>query len=175
MSIILTIYRCGESCRLQKLFIDTELWIYSLKKPDQAKYQDSQRFQLDRDKHINAKHFFKNLSPDTQYFFTIHQLCEIYHNLRFRGSRLESEFVITFITALKSSQNSTIVEITQESYEKCLRLSTQSNIHIWDFLCVIPLRGKIDLIFTSDKHFLDVEFTNLGIPIQNPLREWDTL
>jgi predicted nucleic acid-binding protein len=160
---------------MPNVFIDTELWIYSLKKPDQLKYEDSHRFQLDMEKHVNAKIFFRDLPTDNKIFFTIEQLCENYHNLRFRGSCLEPKFVNDFILALTSSPASKIVEVSRELYEKCIRLSTQANIHIWDFLCVIPLCGKIDLIYTTDKHFLNSSFGDLGIPIQNPLKDWDII
>ncbi len=160
---------------MANVFIDTELWVYSLKRPDQSRYQDTQRFQLDTDKHLDAKSFFKKLNPDCHYYFTIHQLCEIYHNLRFRGSQLDAAFVNKFMTSLASAPTSTIIEISKEVYERCTQLSQQSNIHIWDFLCIIPLSGKIDLIYTTDKHFQNQYIVDLGIPIRNPLKEWDIL
>jgi predicted nucleic acid-binding protein len=73
------------------------------------------------------------------------------------------------------SKTSRIIEATLEDVQKCIDLSLASNIHVWDFLCVIPLKDQVDVIYTSDKHFTHQSMQDLGVAIENPIGTWDEL
>jgi predicted nucleic acid-binding protein len=160
---------------MQNVFVDTELWIYSLKKPDANKYPDKELHEQDKRKHLRAQAFFKKFTGDTQFFFTTHQICEIYHALRFRGTRLDPTFVRSYIDALVSAKSNHVFEATKDDVKRSIDLSITSNIHVWDFLCVIPIINRIDTIYTSDKHFTHQAMQDLGIAIENPIGTWDEL
>ncbi len=69
----------------------------------------------------------------------------------------------------------TIVEIGKRHYREALKLSNLSGIHIWDYLCIIPLKGIIDAAYTNDKHFLHPTIKNLLPKIDNPVGKWITI
>ncbi|MBN2154379.1 MAG: hypothetical protein JW839_23185 [Candidatus Lokiarchaeota archaeon] len=160
---------------IRNVFVDTELWIYSLKNPDASKYPAKELYEQDRRKHLRAQSFFKRFTRDSQFFFTTHQVCEIYHALRFRGTRLDPAFVQKYIDALVSAKSNRVIETTRDDVKRCIDLSIAANIHVWDFLCVIPILNKIDVIYTSDKHFTHQAMRDLGVAIKNPIGTWDEL
>jgi hypothetical protein len=146
-----------------------------LKKPDASKYPDKDLYEQDRKKHLGAQAFFKKFTGDFQFFFTTHQICEIYHALRFRGTRLDPVFVQNYIGSFVSAKTNHIIEATKDDVKRCIGLSIASNIHVWDFLCVIPIIKKIDVIYTSDKHFTHQVMQDLRVAIENPIGTWDEL
>ena len=157
------------------MFVDTELWIYSIKEPNENKYSNTEIFEQDTQKHLHAITFFKTLMKDTIFFFTTHQICELYHVLRFRGTKLDVDFVHSYMTSIITSKTSRVIEASLKDVKKSIDLSIASNIHVWDFLCIVPLKDKIDMIYTSDKHFTHQSMKDLGIPIENPIGTWDVL
>jgi len=160
---------------LDNIFIDTEIWTYSFKTPLKENYQDEENFQVDFSIHERALLFFKTLAGTVNYYMTTHQLCELYHVLRFRGTKMESTQVKKIIQSIRESKNATIINITAEHVVKSIELSVKSNIHVWDFICVIPLIDQIVKIYTTDQHFNNVTFKDLGVEIENPLGTWESL
>jgi hypothetical protein len=53
-------------------------------------------------------------------------------------------------------------------------LSTRSNIHIYDYLVVLPFKGEVEEIYSSDQHFQHPDFTSVA-KVVNPLEEWITI
>ncbi len=151
------------------------MWIYSLKKPDESKYPSKDLHAQDMRKHLKAQSFFKTFTNKTLFFFTTHQICEIYHALRFRGQKLDANFVDAYINSITSAKTSRIVEANKDDMKHCIDLSIASNVHVWDFLCIIPIKDKIDVIYTSDKHFTHQTMKDLGVRIENPIGTWDEL
>ncbi|MEX2683264.1 MAG: hypothetical protein Q6373_016940 [Candidatus Sigynarchaeota archaeon] len=77
-----------------------------------------------------AQSFFKKFTGDTFFFFTTRQICEIYHALRFRGTRQDPAFVRKYIEALVSASSNRIVEANKDDVKRCIDLSLASNIHV---------------------------------------------
>jgi len=70
-----------------------------------------------------------------------------------------------------------IIKVPIEHEHVCLaaRLSAESGIHIWDFLCIVPIIDYIDIAYTIDPHFQHKVFKKLGIKMENPLGKWLTI
>ena len=151
---------------MAKIFIDTEIWSFGLKKPDKSDPENIiNRFTI-------ANNFIVERIKNDQIFITTHQICEIFHVLSFRGKKLPIEFTISYIEHLLSLSNISTITIATSHLKRAFLLSKTSGIHIWDYLCIIPLIHNLDIIYTCDKHFNTESFQKLKIPIQNPLNFW---
>ncbi|HDZ19222.1 MAG TPA: hypothetical protein ENH75_13055 [archaeon] len=106
---------------------------------------------------------------------TNHQLCEIYHSLAFRGTRLPAEFVSAYCNQLLSSKFMRWYQVLVSHVKQAVIFSIKSQIHIWDYLCVLPLYKDVEIIYSCDKHFKHDTFQSLGPKIENPLDNWITL
>ncbi|RLE63265.1 MAG: hypothetical protein DRJ38_08005, partial [Thermoprotei archaeon] len=58
--------------------------------------------------------------------------------------------------------------------EEAIKESIESGIHVWDYLCFIPVKDYIDTVFTCDKHFITIG-KKYKVKILNPLDTWITL
>ncbi len=70
------------------------------------------------------------------------------------------------------SSRTVIVEVKKRHYREALRLSSISGIHIWDYLCIIPLKDMVDVAYTNDKHLLHPTIRSLVPSIENPVGKW---
>ncbi len=39
-------------------------------------------------------------------------------------------------------------------------------------LCIIPLRGEVDIVYTNDEHFLHPTLKHLVPKVDNPIGRW---
>jgi hypothetical protein len=64
--------------------------------------------------------------------------------------------------------------IYYETVKEAYMLSIRSNIHIYDYLVVLPFKGEVEEIYSSDQHFQNPDFTYIATVI-NPLENWVTV
>lgn len=154
------------------IFIDTELWIFAQKAPNPSEAPNDSDYKRALQLHKLSSDFIKQKISQNEISMTYHQLCEIYHVLGFRGMRLPKEFVQEYCFKLLQAKFMRWYQISPENLQQAINLSNRSNIHIWDFLCVLPLYEDVNVIYTCDEHFKHPSFQSLGPPIKNPLNEW---
>ncbi|MHA1334904.1 MAG: type II toxin-antitoxin system VapC family toxin [Promethearchaeota archaeon] len=155
-----------------KVFIDTEIWVFAKKKPVLSNFAKKSEFNEAKELHIKSKEFLKKQISENEILITDHQLAEIYHVLGFRGLKLPLESVKKYCIQLISSKFVRRYSISLDHLIESIKLSRQSGIHIWDYLCVIPLRADADVLYSCDAHFKDHTFQSLGPKIINPLNKW---
>jgi hypothetical protein len=85
---------------------------------------------------------------------------------------LPVQFTIEYIENLMKLENVTIVDTNALHFQNAMSLCRISGIHIWDFLCVLPVVEKIEQIYTCDSHFKNRVFTDFNKPIENPIAFW---
>mgnify|MGYP000692791011 CR=1 FL=1 len=51
------------------------------------------------------------------------------------------------IERILRSSKTVLIDVKRSHYKEALRLSSLSGIHIWDYLCIVPLRGMIDIAY----------------------------
>ncbi len=156
------------------VFIDTEIWSLAQKKPIKEKFPDEKSYEIALSAHEKAKEFISDMLRNYKIYMSFHQVCEIYHVLGFRGSKLPVSHVEKVINAILMSKRIVKIPVKLEHIRKSIELSIKSGIHIWDFLCVIPVAEFIDTAFSIDRHFLHPIFKELGINVENPLKIWIT-
>ena len=82
---------------------------------------------------------------------------------------------LEIIDKIMKSSKTVLVEVKKRHYTEALKLSGVSGIHVWDYLCVIPLKELIDVAYTNDRHFLHPTLRNLVPKVENPVGKWITL
>ncbi len=157
------------------IFIDTQLWVYALKKPYKERFKDEEEYKEALEIHSRANGFVRDAILGHVLYVTTHQLAEIYHALAFRGIRMNKRLALEIIKKLMRSSKTVVVEVKRKHYRESLRLSSLSGIHVWDYLCIIPLKGIIDIAYTNDKHFLHPTIKKLVPKIENPIGKWITI
>ena len=155
--------------------IDTQIWIYSKKKPIRTKFESETDYLKTMELHQKAEKFLKSFTGEVIIYFSIQQIGELFHTLAFRGVKIPVNEANEFINILINSDNIIVIPYSTDDLIKAMILSARSKIHIWDYLCVIPLINHISKIYTVDSHFKDKTFIDLGISIENPLEVWQTL
>jgi len=156
------------------VFIDTQLWIYAFKKPQRENFLSGEEYEEALQIHGKAMKFMHNVLTSHMVHITTHQLAEIFHALAFRGVRMNSRQALNIVEKIMKSSRTIVVEVRKRHYREALRLSSLSGIHIWDYLCIIPLRGQIDVAYTNDKHFLHPTIKSLVPKVENPIGKWIT-
>jgi len=159
---------------LKKAMVDTEIWAISKKKPDERKLTSREKFIKALKMHQKAKLFFRNTFPKLKVYMSLHQLAEIYHVLAFRGIKIPREDVESIIEAILEDDNIIKVAVTLEHLEEAIKESARSNIHIWDYLCFLPVKDYVDTVFSCDEHFIKIG-EEYGVEVINPLDIWITL
>lgn len=158
-----------------KVFIDTQIWVYAFKKPKREGFKDGDAFEEALQMHGNAVRFLEGALANHEIYVTTHQVAEIYHALAFRGIRMNARQASEIIDKVMRSAKTVLVEVRKRHYREALRLSSVSGIHVWDYLCVIPLKGLIEIVYTNDRHFLHPTLRNLVPRVENPIGKWITL
>ena len=154
------------------IFIDTQLWAYAFKRPHESKFKSRKEFEEAIEIHKRANRFIYESLMNHTIYLTTHQLAEIFHVLAFRGIRMNVRNAWEIVEKIMRSSRTVIVEFKKRHYKEALRLSSISGIHVWDYLCIIPLKDMVDVAYTNDKHFLHPTIRNLVPSIENPVGKW---
>ncbi|MGQ9722196.1 MAG: hypothetical protein ACUVXA_12845 [Candidatus Jordarchaeum sp.] len=157
------------------VMIDTEVWSFSLKAPMKEKFDSEEKYKKALEAHAKAATTIKNTLLNDTVYMSLHQISELYHVLSFRGVRLSSQAVRNYVQNIMDSEEIVKVEVTKKDLIEAMQLSAQSGIHIWDFLCFVPVKKYIDVVHTADEHFKHDVFKKFNIKVINPLDFWTQL
>jgi predicted nucleic acid-binding protein len=154
------------------IFIDTQIWIYAIKSPSIENVKDPEKYAKMEQYHKISEEFLTTRIVKDLIYMTNHQLCEIYHGLAYRGNKTNQKYAKEYCNALIEAKFIKMFNISNTDVRIAMEMSQKSNIHLWDFLCIIPFYQKLDVIYSSDLHFTEQIFTELGPKIENPLDKW---
>ncbi len=159
---------------MKGVMVDTEIWSIAKKKPDERKYASREEFTKALEMHERAREFFASVFPELRVYMSVHQLAEIYHVLAFRGTRVPRSYAESIVKAIIEDDSIVKVAVTLGHIEEAVRESVESGIHVWDYLCFIPVKDYVDTVFTCDRHFIAIG-KKYKVKILNPLDAWITL
>lgn len=154
------------------VFIDTQLWVYAFKKPRKEYFNNSNEYEEALHFHKVSSKLIHNALLEHTIYTTTHQLAEIYHVLAFRGIKMNTKDALNIIESISRSSRVVLVEVKRKHYIEALRISSMSGIHVWDYLCLLPLKDLVEVAYTNDKHFLHPTLRNLVRIVENPLGKW---
>ncbi|MBL7073647.1 hypothetical protein ISS37_00195 [candidate division KSB1 bacterium] len=150
---------------MMRVLIDTRLWGLALKVPY---YDDKDPV---KEYALQADHFIRERLEQDLICVTTQLLAEIHHVLTTRGRKLPSSDAEVVVKEILDSERSIFRNPNKDTILQALRLSTKCDIHIWDFLLVLPFKGELDRIYTMDPHFRECKHLQVA-PVENPLGVW---
>lgn len=157
------------------VFIDTQLWVFALKIPEKSNFNNQLDYEKAIQRNQKASDFLKINLNNVRILMTTFQLCELFHVLAYRGTRLPLPFVQEFCFQLLSGEYMRWYDVNSEDLKRAIELSVHNKIHIWDYLCVLPLYQDADVLYSCDEHFKNDSFKLLGPSIENPIQDWMVL
>ena len=157
------------------IFIDTEIWIFAQKIPDPSNFQDKSEYSKAFNLHQKSNKFLRQKIIENEISMTNHQISEIFHALAYRGKKIQKNIASKYCNQLLSSKFMHWYQVLDKHVKKAIEFSTISNIHIWDYICVLPLCNDVEILYSCDEHFKHKSFQSLGPKVVNPLKIWITL
>lgn len=153
---------------MKRILIDTRIWVLAIKSAYFSKDNPDYELSIVADEVVDA-------TLENETVLVSNQLvAEIYHVATSRGLNIPKDDVSTILNDLLRSNHVLYRELTKEVLREAIRLSSESGIHIWDFLVLLPFKGEIEVVYTMDTHFKDKVFTQMtsltGLQLQRGLR-----
>jgi len=148
--------------------IDTRVWVLALRSPaiePQAPLADLAG---------RAAVLVRDAIEHELVLFTPQLVAEIHHvaTSRLRPRSLGT-VVRDYLHAILARRHTRFRPATRSHVDEALSLSAESGVHVWDYLVVLPWRGRIDRVITMDPHYRHAHFGTLA-RIENPLGLWRT-
>jgi len=156
---------------VSKAFVDTEIWVLAKKKPVREKFRSQSDYERALKIHEGCRRFFEKDFENLRIYMTLHQVAEIFHVLAFRGYKIPLNEAFAIVDSLMKDDSIIKVPILAEHVIESLIASKETDIHIWDFLCFVPLKNYVEIIYSLDRHFLEIG-KRYGIKVVNPAQEW---
>ncbi|MBS7247335.1 MAG: hypothetical protein QXN15_10880 [Candidatus Jordarchaeales archaeon] len=156
---------------LIRAFVDTEVWSIAKKRPAMEKFRSKEDYERAFRLHESCKRFFEEEFEKLRTYMALHQVAEIFHVLAFRGYRVPLDEALRIVVGIMEDDG--IVKIptslghVKESVEAC----KETGIHVWDFLCFIPVKNYVNVVYSLDKHFLTIG-KKYNVKVVNPAEEW---
>lgn len=143
------------------VLVDTQIWLFSGVEPAEEEF---------REIHRAAKGFLESLLEDgsVRIGMSAYQEAEVLEVLRRSG--VPEDHREALLEDMESPKF-LVVDLTAETVRRASLDSSESGIHVYDYLVTYPLRGLVDRIYSADRHFLHRHFTSVA-PVENPLSPW---
>ncbi len=154
------------------VFIDTQIWVFAQKKPIKSSFSTTNEYEENMKIHELSHNFITEQIETNQIAITFHQISEIYHALAFRGKKIPVKFVEKYCLNLMNADFCTFYPLKKKHFQDAISKSKESRIHIWDYLCILPLQSDIEIAYSCDKHFQSHDFKQLLPKIENPVGKW---
>lgn len=149
-----------------KVLIDTRVWVLALRA---GVAPPGSPLALLGEK---ARRLVADVRGTSTLLFTPQLVAEIHHVLTSRGThRLPATTASAYVAQLLADRRSRFRSPTRRQVIRALDLAAASNIHIWDYLVVLPWEGEIDRVLTMDPHYRHATFKGL-CRVENPLGLW---
>ncbi len=154
-----------------RAFVDTELWSFAKKRPVRRRFKSEEEFNLALEIHERVVEFFRDVFPSLHIYISHHQLIEIFHVMAFRGLRVPLHEALAIVERIMEDESIVKVPITADVIREALKESSETRIHVWDFLCFLPVRGFVDIAYSSDPLFRVIG-ERYGVEVANPVGRW---
>ena len=107
--------------------------------------------------------------PEIKIGMSSYQVGEILEVLRKVGA--SKNIRKNFALATQSKDKFLIRSLSYNVVLSAFQKSLESNIHIYDYLVILPVKDLIDGIYSADDHLLHKDFTSIA-KVENPLDNW---
>jgi predicted nucleic acid-binding protein len=146
---------------IKSILVDTNIWHYAYVIPSKEDFQQI---------HTTSFEFISKIlqNDDIEIAITTYQIAEIMDLLRKQSMTIPKREIVF---NLFKTDKFFITDINFETIEHCFHKSLVSNIHIYDYLVALPLKGVVTEIYSADDHFQHQDFKEIA-PVINPLHPW---
>lgn len=143
------------------ILVDTNVWHFALVKPVEEKFASI---------HELAKDFLSSIMIDQNVRIALssYQVSEVLEVLR--RSKVNVAMRFNILEDFKKGKFF-VKDLSFPVVESAVKDSAESNIHVYDYLVVYPLRGVINRIYSADEHFMHQHFRQIA-EVVNPLSPW---
>lgn len=148
---------------MKKVIIDTGIFEYAFVKPKEFEF-------LDLHQKANSWLIAVLKEDKSEILMSTYQIAEVLEIFRRVGASKEARE--SFVEVME--EGFIKKTISYETVKEANMLSISSNIHIYDYLVVLPFKGEVEEIYSSDQHFQHPDFTSVARVI-NPLENWITV
>jgi len=147
---------------IETVLIDTNLWHYAYVLPKEDNLGSI---------HRETREFIINILSDSSKKVAIsaYQVAEIIDILR--REKVKVEIIEEILEDFFQQDKFIIKDITPSIVRLCAKFSLFSNIHIYDYLVAIPLKGIVTKIYSADDHFQHKDFKEIA-GVMNPISPW---
>ena len=145
---------------MKGIIIDTGIFEYAFVKPKEAEF-----FQLHQKANIWLRETLKK--QDIDILMGTYQIAEVAEVLRKVGASQKARGSFIELAEKRFSKRAISYEVVKEAYV----LSSKSNVHIYDYLVVLPFKGEVEEIFSPDRHFQHPDFKSIA-NVTNPVENW---
>lgn len=144
---------------MTKILIDTNIWYMGLTITDEKNYKQI---------HKKARIFLEDKLKDEEIVIcmSVYQIGEIMELLRRAKIKNKEEIYNSFFI-----EKFIIKELKIKDVKEAYKLSSKSNIHIYDYFVVLPVKDIINKIYSADDHLQHKDFTSI-CEVINPLEPW---
>ena len=143
------------------ILVDTNIWHFAMVKPAEEEFLDI---------HRRANEFLLSTltDEDTRIALSSYQIAEVVEVLR--RSRVDLDARMRLLADFKT-RKFFVADLSLGVVEEAIRASSESGIHIYDYLVAYPLKGVVGRIYSADDHFQHSHFIKMAEVI-NPLLPW---
>ena len=143
------------------VLIDTNIWHFALVKPIEKPFMEI---------HDLASTFLSSilLDPNIRIALSCYQVGEMLEVLRKSG--LDVDLRLRLLEDFGKAKFF-VEELSLPAVREAVKASSQSNVHIYDYLVAYPLMGTVNRIYSADNHFVHPDFRKIAEVI-NPLSPW---
>lgn len=142
------------------VLVDTNIWHFAFVKPREEEFAEV---------HAMAKDAMEELLTDRgiRIAMSAYQTGEVIEVLRRSGVDLETRegLVKDFSTG-----KFFVKDLTFDTVRSALSDSTESGIHVYDYLVAYPLKGVVERMYSADDHFQHKHFRYAEVV--NPIAPW---
>jgi len=156
---------------LTRALVDTEVWSLAKKRPVRSRFGSEAEYERALKMHVACRKFFEEEFDKVRVYMSLHQVAEIFHVLSFKGSRLPTEKALKIVTEIFRDSKIVKVPVSAEHVKESVRASKETGIHVWDFLCFVPVKNYVSVVYSLDVHFLKI-CEMYGKELVNPAEEW---
>jgi len=154
-----------------RAMVDTQLWVLAKKKPHPQRFPSVESYEEALKAHELARRFFTEEFARLKVYMSLHQLAELYHVLAFRGVRVPAGEAAALVGEIVEDPSIVKVPVTLAHYREALRESSRTGIHVWDYLCFIPVKSFVEAVYSTDPHFERI-CREHGVKLVNPTGWW---
>lgn len=143
------------------ILVDTNIWHFAMVKPIEKEFLEI---------HKRANSFLLSALTDESIRMALssYQVAEVLEVLR--RSHVDPNTRMKLLADFKT-RKFYVTDLSFSAVKEAVKDSSESGIHVYDYLVAYPLKGVVTRIYSADDHFQHSHFVKMA-EVVNPLLPW---